>query len=66
MVGAESGPGARPMDLAWAQGIVDQCQAANVPVLVKQLGTGPRGKATQDIDTFPASLRVRQYPEVEA
>lgn len=66
VVGCESGPGARPMDLDWAQRIVTQCQAAGTPVLVKQLPTGPRGKATQDVDTFPASLRVREYPTVTA
>lgn len=64
VVGCESGPDARPMDLAWAERIVKDCRYAGTPVLVKQLGTGPRGKATQDIDTFPPSLRVRQYPEV--
>lgn len=38
IVGGESGPGARPMQLQWARSIVRQCQAAGVPVLVKQLG----------------------------
>ena len=39
IVGGESGPGARPMDLAWARAIVDQCIRAAVPCFVKQLGT---------------------------
>jgi protein gp37 len=38
MVGRERGAGARPFDLAWARSIVAQCQAAGVPVFVKQLG----------------------------
>lgn len=38
IVGGESGPGARPMDLAWARSIVQQCQAAGVACFVKQLG----------------------------
>lgn len=38
VVGGESGPGARPCDLAWIRSIVEQCKAANVPVFVKQLG----------------------------
>ena len=38
IVGGESGPGARPFDLAWARSIVEQCKAAGVPVFVKQLG----------------------------
>lgn len=61
IVGAESGAGARPMDEAWAQSIVDQCRAASVPVFVKQLSAGRR--ANHDIDTFPPGLRVREYPQ---
>jgi protein gp37 len=36
--GGESGPGARPFDLAWARSVVSQCRAAGVAVFVKQLG----------------------------
>lgn len=43
VIGGESGPGARPCDLAWIRSIKDQCQAAKVPVFVKQLGKEPRG-----------------------
>lgn len=38
IVGGESGPGARPCDVAWIRSIVEQCKAAGVPVFVKQLG----------------------------
>lgn len=38
IVGGESGPGARPFDLAWARRIVRQCRAAGVAVFVKQMG----------------------------
>jgi protein gp37 len=41
IVGGESGPGARPCDVAWIRSIVQQCQAASVPVFVKQLGSVP-------------------------
>jgi protein gp37 len=41
IVGGESGAGARPCDLGWVRSIVGQCQAAAVPVFVKQLGTKP-------------------------
>jgi len=41
IVGGESGPGARPFDLAWGRSIVEQCKAAGVPVFVKQLGAWP-------------------------
>jgi hypothetical protein len=41
IVGGESGPGARPFDLAWARSIVQQCKAAGAPCFVKQLGSNP-------------------------
>lgn len=67
IVGGESGPGARPMDLAWARDIVAQCRMAGVPVFVKQLGSaagrelgaGPKGG---DWDRWPEDLKVREFP----
>lgn len=41
IVGGESGRMARPAQLEWIRSIVRQCQAANVPVHVKQLGARP-------------------------
>ena len=41
IVGGESGPKARPCDVAWIRGLVAQCQAAGVPAFVKQLGVAP-------------------------
>lgn len=41
IIGGESGSGARPCDMAWIRSIVEQCQAASVPVFVKQ-DSGPR------------------------
>lgn len=38
IVGGESGPGARPCNVAWVRSIVEQCKAAEVPAFVKQLG----------------------------
>jgi protein gp37 len=38
IVGGESGPGARPCDVAWIRSVVEQCKAAGVPCFVKQLG----------------------------
>ncbi len=38
IVGGESGPGARPCELAWVRSLVEQCRAAQVPAFVKQLG----------------------------
>lgn len=36
VIGGESGPGYRPLDLAWLPPIVTACQEAEVPVFVKQ------------------------------
>lgn len=41
IVGGESGPGARPFDLAWARSVVAQCREAGVACFVKQLGAQP-------------------------
>lgn len=38
IVGGESGPGARPCDVAWIRSIKDECKAAGVSCFVKQLG----------------------------
>jgi len=38
IVGGESGPGARPMNLEWARNIRDECAAAGVPFMFKQVG----------------------------
>lgn len=43
IVGGESGPGARPFDVAWARSTVEQCRAAGVACFVKQLGARPTG-----------------------
>lgn len=57
IVGGESGPGARPFDLAWARSIVAQCDAAGVPVFVKQAGDAPFDSdipVTVDVTTMRA------------
>lgn len=38
IVGGESGPKSRPMDLDWARSIRDQCVVAQVPFFFKQVG----------------------------
>ncbi len=60
VVGCESGPGARGMDLAWARDIRTDCEEAGVPFFMKQI-TGPSGKLSEMSD-FPIDLRIRQYP----
>jgi protein gp37 len=39
IVGGESGPGARPFDVASARQTISQCKAADVPCFVKQMGS---------------------------
>ena len=41
VAGGESGPKARPSDLAWYRSARDQCKAAGVPFFMKQLGNFP-------------------------
>lgn len=41
IIGGESGPGARPCDVAWIRSIVEQCRAAGAACFVKQLGAKP-------------------------
>lgn len=60
VVGAESGPGARPMRLDWVRSIRDQCADSGVPLFVKQL-TGEHGKVVKDITEFPADLQIQEY-----
>lgn len=73
IVGGESGPGARSMNLCWAKGIVQDCHHARVPCFVKQLGAKPGWPGPNDrypisdrkgavLDEWPAELRVRQWP----
>ena len=49
IVGGESGPGARPCDVAWIRSVVAQCKAAAVPCFVKQLGSRPTDSSMRDV-----------------
>lgn len=44
IVGGESGPNARPCNLDWVRGVIEQCEDVNVACFVKQLGSKPIGK----------------------
>lgn len=48
IVGGESGPGARPSDLAWIRSVVAQCRTAASSCFVKQLGARPYDSARSD------------------
>lgn len=74
IIGGESGPNARPFKIEWARDIVGQCQSANVPVFVKQLGRnndwtmnmmGASWKGDNP-DEWPADLKIREFPQSEA
>lgn len=45
IVGGESGPGARPFDVAWASSMIEQCRKAKKACFVKQMGKWTFGSA---------------------
>jgi len=59
IVGGESQPGCRPMDLEWAERIVRDCVKYDVPVFVKQLGGHPDARAHAQ-----ATIDGRRYTEI--
>ncbi len=60
VVGGESGPGCRPMEIAWARALRDQCQEVEVAFYMKQLGGHPDRR--ERLESFPADLRIREWP----
>jgi protein gp37 len=62
IIGGESGPGARRMELDWAEQLVEQCKTAGVAPFVKQLGSAHGPHKGGAFDTWPAELQVREYP----
>jgi protein gp37 len=70
IVGGESGPKARPFDIAWAQSTIEQCKTAGVACFVKQLGSVPMMRETEwrllsDQRTTPL-LSARNHKKVPA
>lgn len=69
IVGGESGPRARPFDLAWARSTVAQCREAGVAAFYKQGGASnrcPHSSHGGHFECFPADLQVREFPAVRA
>jgi len=68
IIGGESGPAARPLDLGWIRDLIARCRTTETAVFVKQLGTawardhghGGKGGAW---DRWPDDLRIREFPE---
>jgi protein gp37 len=50
ILGGESGPGARPLDPAWARSVRDRCAAAGVPFFFKQWGGVRKGRTGRSLD----------------
>jgi protein gp37 len=50
IVGGESGPGARPMELGWVRSIRDQCAASDTAFFFKQWGGRNKKKAGRHLD----------------
>jgi protein gp37 len=69
IVGGESGPGARPMDPAWALDVRNQCVATRVAFFFKQWGgrspkTGGRLLEGREWNQFPVRKRHDQSKQV--
>jgi protein gp37 len=77
IIGGESGPRARDFHLSWAKSLIEQCQAANVPAFMKQVGSNAwddisyqgsvpafktRDRKGGSPDEWPACLQVREMP----
>lgn len=68
IVGGESGPDARAMDVAWAREIAEACRATGTAFFMKQLGSvvareaGARDRKGGDWAAFPPDLRRREMP----
>lgn len=61
IVGCESGPKRRPMELAWAIDLREQCREKGIAFFAKQFEIN--GKVTDNIRQFPKELQVREFPK---
>lgn len=66
IIGCESGPGARLMDLDWVSQIIDKARHAGAAVFVKQLHLNGSTRAVKDVERFPRWAQARQYPKAAA
>jgi len=69
ILGGESGPRARPMEVAWAREVRDQCAAQGVPLFFKQFGRPENNPRFPDVDKHGKGGAMldgrlwRQWPE---
>jgi protein gp37 len=63
VIGGESGPDWRPMDLEWVRQLRDKCQQGRVPLYFKQTnGLYPRRNATLDGQSYQELPEVKSSP----
>lgn len=63
IIGGESGPGSRPLDLGWVRDLIGRARDAGTAVFVKQLGAvWAGGGKGGDWSSWPDDLRIREYP----
>jgi len=55
ILGGETGPGARPMELQWARDVLNQCKSTGTPFFIKQIDSKK--------SPIPEDLMVREIPE---
>lgn len=60
IVGSESGPKRRPMQLEWAESLRQQCNDAGVSFFMKQMEVD--GKVTTDVSRFPVEMQSQEFP----
>lgn len=60
IIGGESGPGYRTMEISWAMNLINQCKDAEVPVFFKQIGGWP--DVRKNLDQWPDELKIQQFP----
>ena len=65
IAGCESGPGARPCDVAWLRSLRDQCAAAGVPYFLKQATYYSEPEATTGTVCFGSGSREKAGGVIE-
>ncbi len=61
VLGGESGPNCRPMQVKWAREVRNECQLSGTPFFMKQLGGRPNRR--EKLEDLPADLRIREWPQ---
>lgn len=68
IVGGESGPGARRMEVDWALSLINQCKSADVRCFMKQIGSrlatdcDSKDRKGGNWNDWPSDMRVREMP----